>query len=65
MHERRTDGLICALLVLSTAVAVLSSMERPNGFFEQARSLMLTESVLEAAIDAGAIGDLRYVAVPR
>jgi hypothetical protein len=64
MHERRTDGLICALLVLSTA-AVLSSVEHPNGFFKQARTLMLTESVPEAAIDAGAIGDIRYVAVPR
>jgi hypothetical protein len=65
MHERRTDGLICLLLVLSTAVAVVSSVERPSGFFEQARSLILTESAPEAAIDAGAIGDLRYVAVPR
>ena len=65
MHERRTDGLICALLVLSTAAAVLSSVEHPNGFFKQARTLMLTESVPEAAIDAGAMGDIRYVAVPR
>jgi hypothetical protein len=46
-------------------VAVASSVERPSGFFEQARSLMLAESAFEAAIDAGAIGDLRYVAVPR
>jgi hypothetical protein len=65
MQERRTDGLFCALLVLTAAAAVLSSLERPNGFFKQARSLMLIESVPEAAIDAAAIGDLRYVAVPR
>lgn len=64
MHERLTDGFICALLILSTAAAALSSLERPNGFAEQARSLMLAESVPEAAIDAGAIGDLRYVAAP-
>jgi hypothetical protein len=64
MHERLTDGLICALLVLTAAAAVLSSPERPNGFIKEVRSLMLTESVAEATIDAGAIGDLRYVAVP-
>jgi hypothetical protein len=64
MQERRIDGLICALLVLSTAAAVLSSVERPNGFYKQARSLMLTESVPEAVIDAGALGDVRYLDVP-
>jgi hypothetical protein len=64
MQERRTDGLICAMLVLATAAAVLSSVDRPQGFFKQARSLMLTESVSEAGIDAGAIGDVQYLAVP-
>lgn len=65
MPDRRTDGLICALLILTAAAAVASSAERPNGFFKQAKSLILTESIPEAAIDAAAIGDLRYVSVPR
>jgi hypothetical protein len=63
MQDRRTDGLICALLVLTAAAAVLSSLERPHGFVEQVRSLMLTESVSEAAIAAGALGDVRYLDV--
>ena len=63
IQERRIDGLICALLVLSTVAAVLSSVERPNGFYKQARSLMLTESASEAAIDAEALGDVRYLDV--
>ena len=63
MQERRTDGLICALLVLTTVAAILSSLERPNGFVEQARSLMFTESTSEAAIAAGAFGDVRYLDV--
>jgi hypothetical protein len=62
---RTTNRLICALLILTTVAAVISSLERPDGFFKKARSLMLIESVLEAAIDAGAIGEVRYVAVPR
>jgi hypothetical protein len=64
MQERRNDGLICALLILSTVAAVLSSLERPNGFAAQARSLMLIESVPDAAIAAGALGDVRYLDVP-
>jgi hypothetical protein len=63
MQEQRIDGLICALLVLSTVAAVLSSLERPNGFAEQARSLILTESASNAAIAAGALGDVRYLDV--
>jgi hypothetical protein len=63
MEERRIDGLICALLVLSTVAAVWSSLERPNGFAEQARLLMLTESASEAAVAAGALGDVRYLDV--
>ena len=59
MLERRIDGLICALLVLTAAAAVVSSVERPDGFLKKAGSLIFTESVSEAAIDAAAIGDLR------
>ena len=63
MEERRNDGLICALLVLSTAAAVLSSLERPNGFAKQARSLMFPASVTGITIAAGALGDVRYLDV--
>ena len=64
MQERRIDGLIFALLVLSTAAAVLSSLERPNGFLKQARSLMYPGSVTGVTIAAGALRDVRYLDVP-
>jgi hypothetical protein len=64
MQERRTDGLICVLLVITAAAAVLSSLERPDGFVEQARSLMFPVSVTGVTIAAGALGDVRYLDVP-
>jgi hypothetical protein len=57
MHERRTDSLIYATLVLAATVAVLS-LEHPGGLVRQAALLMLTASASELAVAAGAVGDL-------
>jgi hypothetical protein len=64
MREQRTDGLICVLLVLATGAAILSSPQQFGGAIRQFGWLMLAASVSDAAIEAGALGDIRYFDVP-
>jgi hypothetical protein len=60
-HTGRRWGF---LLVLTAVAAVSSSLERTSGFAEEAKSLLLPASVSEVTIAAGALGDVRYLAVP-
>jgi len=64
MREQRTDGLICVLLVLATVAAILSSPQQLGGPIRQFGWMMLAASVPDAAIAAGALGDVRYFDVP-
>jgi hypothetical protein len=64
MREKRTDWLIYATMVLTAAAAVMSSPEPLSMVLQQAESLMLTASVSDAAVAAGALGDVRYLDVP-
>jgi hypothetical protein len=53
------------MLILTAAAAVLSSPERPSGFFQKAGPLMLSTSVSNAAVAAGALGDGHMPEWPR
>jgi hypothetical protein len=64
MRKQRTDGLIYILLVLATAAAILSSPQQFGGAIRQFGWLMIAASVPDAAIAAGALGDVRYFEVP-
>jgi hypothetical protein len=64
-QTQRIDRLIYTMLVLAGAAAFLSSPGHPARVLEQVVVAVVTASASDEAIAAGALGDVRYLDVPR